>query len=1271
MIVSSENKLPGSSADRFAPFRLRFHAGQISWFSVAVFAFLVQSALCLFGTGLRAQTAHFSGVVTTLYSDSSTIVNPVGVVMDVNNDIFVADSGNEATGVGGGYSNVWELTPNGAGGYNAPVSLAAGSATGPYTYVYGIARDSNGNIWFTDYGCGAAPTSGSAYCTANSSPGGNLWKIPLSGTTYGTPVAVPRTSGTWAAPYGVTADGSGNVFVTDFTNSTVSEVTSGGTSATTLGGSVPSPRRIAVDASDNLYVVSSTGKDVYKLASPYTTAAVLGTITLNTPVGVAIDSVGNLWVTDPDVNALEELLASSGYTEQQEFGKGEFSVPVGAGELDLPFDVFSDGNGNFIIADAGNDAIEEVSVDGINSGQPEANVGTVSRTLQFEFNTAGTIEAPLVLTSGITSLDFVDAGSGTCTTQGTAHSYASGDTCTVAVNFTPKISGSLYGAVDLLNSSGAVIAQGYLYGGGTGPQLIYVAPASDVPAALNSTFGLPLSVAVNRNGSDVFVADSTAGTVDVIAGSTKTAIGGSFTHPAGVAVDGAGNVFVADSGSKAISEIPYNGATWGTAVAFTGLTKGGSSFTFADPLGIAVDASDNIFVADGSGAAIYEILQASNYTIVNQIASTFTFSSPDSLGFDGDGNLYVADSGAGAIYKLTIASKFAAPAGPLVSGLTTPTGLSVDGAANLFFISGSKLQELPVGGSVTTLATGLAAPYGIAVDLGRNVYFDSDNLASNNPVLKLDYVDPPTLNFLSTPYLATSADSPQLLIVENIGTGSGSAVTLSANPAVATTTPDAGGSFTSDASTTCNSTTSLAGSAAGSICNVGVGFTPQAIGAIAGTLTLTDSYTGSPQTIDLSGTGTTLTAQTVTITTPAPSTAVYNGTFPVAATSSSSLTVALTVDAGSTSVCSISGGTVTMNSGTGTCTIDANQAGNSNYSAATEVQTSATATKASQTVTIATSAPSTAVYNSTFPVAATSSSGLTVALTVDAGSASVCSISGGTVTMNSGTGTCTIDANQAGNSNYSAATAGADFGDRDQSKPDRHDHNICAIYGCLQRHVPGGGDVEFKSDGGADGGCGKHECVLNLRRHCDDEQWHGNMHDRRQPGREQQLQRGDRDADFGDGDQSEPDRHDHNTSAIYGCLQRHVPGGGDVEFKSDGGADGGCGKHECVLNLRRHCDDEQWHGNMHDRRQPGREQQLQRGDRGADFGDRDQGGSDRFLEHGPAYLRGVQQPVHGRSYQQLDRLDHIQHHRGLHQQPRRGDHDQRHDSLCGVCQRGH
>src|SRR5438270_1945241 len=112
-----------------------------------------------------------------------------------------------------------------------------------------------------------------------------------------------------------------------------------------------------------------------------------------------------------------------------------------------------------------------------------------------------------------------------------------------------------------------------------------------------------------------------------------------------------------------------------------------------------------------------------------------------------------------------------------------------------------------------------------------------------------------------------------------------------------------------------------------------------------------------------------------------------------------------------------------MTSGTGTCTVMYDHAGNSNYNAATQVTESVAAQKANQTITVGTHAPANATFNTQFTVAATSNSALTVAYS----SSGVCTNVGATFTMTSGTGTCTVKYDQAGDSNYNAATQVTEF----------------------------------------------------------------------------------------------------------------------------------------------------------------------------------------------------------------------------------------------------
>jgi PKD repeat protein len=161
-------------------------------------------------------------------------------------------------------------------------------------------------------------------------------------------------------------------------------------------------------------------------------------------------------------------------------------------------------------------------------------------------------------------------------------------------------------------------------------------------------------------------------------------------------------------------------------------------------------------------------------------------------------------------------------------------------------------------------------------------------------------------------------------------------------------------------------------------------------------------------------------SQTIGFTSSSPSPANVGASYEVAAEASSKLAVALTIDGSSGSACSMAGSKVEFKA-IGTCTIDANQAGNATYNAAPQVQQVITV-KNGQAISFTSVAPGSAVVGGpTYEVNAEAKpSGLPVALTIDASSSTVCTIAGSIVSFVGG-GTCTIDANQAGNPSYNAA----------------------------------------------------------------------------------------------------------------------------------------------------------------------------------------------------------------------------------------------------------
>jgi parallel beta-helix repeat protein len=166
-------------------------------------------------------------------------------------------------------------------------------------------------------------------------------------------------------------------------------------------------------------------------------------------------------------------------------------------------------------------------------------------------------------------------------------------------------------------------------------------------------------------------------------------------------------------------------------------------------------------------------------------------------------------------------------------------------------------------------------------------------------------------------------------------------------------------------------------------------------------------------------------SQTITFTSTAPATAVVAGpTYtPTATGGASGNPVTFTIDATSSTICSIGAGNAVSFSAVGTCKINANQAGSTNYNPAPQVQQSFAVGKGSQTITFTSTAPANAVAGGpTYtPTATGGASGNPVTFTIDATATAICSINSGVVSFTA-VGTCKVDANQAGDANYNAAT---------------------------------------------------------------------------------------------------------------------------------------------------------------------------------------------------------------------------------------------------------
>lgn len=193
--------------------------------------------------------------------------------------------------------------------------------------------------------------------------------------------------------------------------------------------------------------------------------------------------------------------------------------------------------------------------------------------------------------------------------------------------------------------------------------------------------------------------------------------------------------------------------------------------------------------------------------------------------------------------------------------------------------------------------------------------------------------------------------------------------------------------------------------------------------ASTGTRNLTATYAGSAPYAASSSAGVSQSvvkrSQTISFTSIAPASATVGGAaYTVTATATSGL--AVTFSSTTTGVCTVSGPTVSVSFvAAGTCTIAADQAGDATYAAAVRVTQSFTVSKSAQSITFTSSAPASAMLgDAPYAVAASASSGLVVTFT--SATPSVCTVSGTSVSYVAA-GTCSVNADQAGNATWAAA----------------------------------------------------------------------------------------------------------------------------------------------------------------------------------------------------------------------------------------------------------
>jgi streptogramin lyase len=694
--------------------------------------------------------------------DAARFGHMTGTAMDAAGNILVADGRNHT---------IRKVTPTGIVSTLAGSSGMSGFIDGPadvarFNYPSGLGFDTAGNLYVSDQGNNAVRIINPAGVVST-----------LAGGGFGYQDGTGR-SARFASPYGLAVDRSGNVYVADSYNQVIRKITSAGAVSTLAG--MPGSTGYA----------DGTGNSA----------------TFDYPEGIAVDMVGNVFVAD-QMNHVVRKITPAGLVSTYAGVPGQPGSSDGAAQqarFCYPFGVAVDASGNVYVADTTNCVIRTITPAGV--------VSTIAGGPGNGFADGPRGVAKFMYPESLV-LDLA----------GNAYVADSDNACLRKVTSGGIVS-TLAGKAGRAGHADGTGSAATFYG----PQGVAVDPKGTIYVA---DCGYSI---IRRIDSDAHVTTfaGSPGSVGSLDGSGANA---RFFGPVGVVADGNGNLFIADRENHCIRKITPAGAvtTLAGKPGVSGYSDGnGSAATFCYPIGVAVDGVGNIYVADLNNSAIRKITPGGVVTtfagtpgawgLVDGPGGTAKFWGPSAVAVDQSGNVYVADTFNQAIRKITPGGIVSTLAGShdqigYIDGLgdnarfNYPMGVAVDPVGNVYVTDSSNhtIRKITPAGLVTTLAgTHGQATFipgnlpGYLVDpIGIAITPDGDLVVSSNdgiiqitapyqvPVISSFTANPTSIGLGQSSALSWNVSGATSLTIDN-GVGAVSPVTAgskSVSPATTTT----------------------------------------------------------------------------------------------------------------------------------------------------------------------------------------------------------------------------------------------------------------------------------------------------------------------------------------------------------------------------------------------------------------------------------------------------------------------------------------------------